>query len=200
MFGSRNLYVYTPGFPRRQGRPKLLNMLVLGEFPEYQMIVEEGSVNMVHKRYRQYLVRLGLQYNGATSHKVFYSKQEATEYIKYCSVKYSSALIEYVSTDWKNVLINYGWHKHFCYSKVHPVTKPIRDSQDLLEQHVDHPLEQYLYNEYDTLSRIDDDAGIEWSVSGGIEGEENEDENGEDTENYDIATNDDIIKMLAQFN
>lgn len=186
MFGTRNFYVYTPGFPRRQGRSNLLNMLVLGEFPKYRMIVEDGSVHMVHKRYRQYIVKVNYMYSGTNEVKIFYNKLEANEYVRLCAVKYISALIEYVIADWNKKLIIYGWYKNFRYTKVQPsISLPLLDSQDAIEQSLEHPLEEYLFNEYDTLSRIDDDSGIIWGLEG-VDGEEDENENHQNIINEDV--------------
>lgn len=185
---SKKLYVYTPGFPRRQGHSKLLNMLVLGEFPQYKMVVSKDAVHMVHKQYRQYIIKVNYKYSSAYDLKIIYNKIEANEYVRLCVAKYPNSLIEYVAIDWNKKLVNYGWHKHFYYSKA-AISIPILDSLDKVE----HPLEAYLFDEYNTYVRLDDDVGIEWKITGGINGEEDE------TNDYNVSMSEDIAKMLEQF-
>lgn len=171
MFRARNIYVYTPGFPKRQGHSQIMNLLILGEFPEYKLIVEEGIIHMVHNKYRQYIVKINYRNGESYDVKLFYKKQEAYEYISICIDRYPSALIEYVMADWTNKIITYGWYKHFIYSRISPISPILQDlhSKNMLEQYIEHPLEQYLFNEFDTISRIDTDIEIEWSINGGIE-------------------------------
>ena len=201
MFGARNLYVYTPGFQKRQGRFKLLNMLVLGEFPKYKMVVEDGAVHMVHQQYRQYVVRVNYQYGDSGDVKIFYNLKTANNYIKTCARLYLTALIEYVTADWKRIVLKYGWHKHYCYSKVIPtVSMNILDSPQY-----EHPLESLLFSEYDTSARLDEEVdNILWELNTKNEesAEESAEENVEDDDdnNTDYDIGEDISNMLSYFN
>jgi hypothetical protein len=155
-----SIYVYTPGFIKRHGTRKLLELLILGEFPDYKVILENGSVHMVHKKYKQYIIKVNSGYNNYYEAKIFYNKSEANEYLNLCKRQYLKSLIEYAIIDWNKKVLKYGWYKHYTYTNI---CTTLQNNYDDCEY--EHPLEEYLYNDFLANKRIDDENNIIWEIN-----------------------------------
>lgn len=86
---------------------------ITGRMPEYNLIVSENSVNIIHRDYRMYMVRSIISRNTPPILNTFYNRKDLNEYIKYSNQFYDKALLEIAITDWNSNIIEYKWFKKF---------------------------------------------------------------------------------------
>lgn len=166
------IWIYTPGFPKRQGISDLMNMVILGDLPDYQTFLEGEHIHITHKKYKQYTIRIHSKYSGTYDASVFYDTYSANEHFKICLTNYPNSLIEYIVTNWKGEVLSYGWYKHFSYSKStfnnypsNPLESYFKNNKAMeisqkkyIQLPIEHPFESYLFRDVSRYSRADYDG------------------------------------------
>jgi len=116
--------IYKPGYPPTDGTLEELTDKIMGYQPDYDLITNSCSVNMVYKDYRLYMVRV---LNPKKPHMprvtIFYTLEMAKEFVMECKNKYKMFLIELAVSDWRNNLLDYRWYKHLNKSHTNKKNK-----------------------------------------------------------------------------
>jgi len=105
-------YIYKPGFAKKWGTLEELADKLTGGYKDYELFITDNTIDMVHKDYKKYVVRVLDRRNPYFPIvQTLYNKKDADTYIKECKKRYSKRLIELATADWKNTLSDYKWFK-----------------------------------------------------------------------------------------
>ncbi len=123
MDGNPQFFIYIPGFPPKPGSLDQIVTSLLGNMPEYDLVLDR-TINLVHKKYKIFTIRL-TQRGTYPIIATFYVKKMAQQhFLKYVK-QYPDYLIECATTDYNFNVLHYSWYKKLKSVVVRNVNKTI---------------------------------------------------------------------------